>query len=98
MTDRNESPTRTPGEVLPLLTLEQLNSVAIVASHPDAVFDPALVLKLVSMAYAALKTQDHGEKALREALQMIAGDVRCPDNLLGNVDIARAALEKAPSQ
>jgi hypothetical protein len=30
---------------------------------------------------------------LREALGMIAGTVRCPDNLLGNSDIARKALE-----
>ena len=31
-------------------------------------------------------------KRLREALEIIAGDRTCLDNLMGNVDIARAAL------
>lgn len=33
-------------------------------------------------------------QALRNALEMIAGIRPCPDNLLGNVDIALMALEK----
>ena len=32
-------------------------------------------------------------KRLREALEIIAGDRPCLDNLMGNVDVARAALE-----
>lgn len=31
---------------------------------------------------------------LREALRIIAGEQQCIDNLMSNVDIARAALEK----
>lgn len=31
-------------------------------------------------------------KRLREALEIIAGDRPCLDNLMGNVDVARAAL------
>ena len=33
-------------------------------------------------------------KRLREALELIAGDRPCLDNLMGNVDVARAALAK----
>ena len=33
---------------------------------------------------------------LREALGMISGSLRCPDNLMGNADIARKALEAKP--
>ena len=35
---------------------------------------------------------------MREALRMISGEIPCPDNLIGNSDIAKLVLSKAKSQ
>ena len=46
---------------------------------------------------ALLQTIDDLEadnKRLREALKIIAGEMQCIDNNMGNVDIAREALAK----
>jgi len=45
----------------------------------------------------ALDMTEARERRLREALEIIAGQRQCVDNLMGNADIARAALsEVAP--
>ena len=45
----------------------------------------------------ALDMTEARERRLREALEIIAGQRQCVDNLVGNADIARAALsEVAP--
>lgn len=44
-----------------------------------------------------------GDKAIKQrdellaAMKMIAGQIQCPDTLMGNVDIALAAIAKAES-
>jgi hypothetical protein len=43
----------------------------------------------------AMQAMDRDITRLRMALEMIAGRRPCPDNLLGNADIARLALDKA---
>lgn len=40
------------------------------------------------------KAMTKNHDALREALEMIAGDKQCPDSLMSNQDIARAALSQ----
>lgn len=42
----------------------------------------------------ALRALDAEITRLTTALEMIAGNRPCPDNLLGNADLAKAALEK----
>lgn len=47
--------------------------------------------------YVRADMADARERRLREALEIIAGQRQCVDNLMGNADIARAALsEVAP--
>lgn len=63
-----------------------INADLIVAARNDL---PALL--------DALDAADARERRLREALEIIAGQRQCVDNLMGNADIARAALsEVAP--
>ena len=47
-----------------------------------------------SKAADAIEQLATDNKRLREALEIIAGDRTCLDNLMGNVDVARAALAK----
>ena len=44
--------------------------------------------------YDCIAALDAENKRLREALEIIAGDRPCLDNLMGNVDVAREALAK----
>lgn len=43
---------------------------------------------LIARGLEEIKTADR----YRDALKMIAGEKQCPDSLMGNTDIARAAL------
>lgn len=53
--------------------------------------------KIACEALAVMDHLDARERRLREALEIIAGQRQCVDNLMGNADIARAALsEVAP--
>ena len=67
-----------------------------------------LFVKNGSGKYAIIRVQDAWEawqaalespevQALRGALEMIAGMRPCPDSLMGNADIARAALAQGGS-
>ena len=50
--------------------------------------------KIACEALAVMDHLDARERRLREALEVIAGQRQCVDNLMGNADIARAALSE----
>ncbi len=55
----------------------------------------ALTNPFIVKACNAYEANQATIKELREGLEEIAGKRQCPDNLMGNVDIAHAALKKA---
>jgi len=56
-----------------------------------------LMVETANMGYRMEREEDHATIAsLREALEIIAGDRQCVDNLMSDKDIARQALTLPP--
>ena len=66
---------------------------ALLAKAPEFIREDPLVRDMPALL-DALDASDARERRLREALEIIAGQRQCVDNLMGNADIARAALSE----
>lgn len=66
----------------------------MMAFEPDYLQDPETWFNVLKEHQATIAAQVSRIEELEMALRIIAGYEQCIDNLMGNVDIARKALNK----